>query len=50
MGAMLRKPTPMRHEVEMVTLEETVLKDHLPRKIDAAVAFEFIRAKVAHLY
>ena len=47
---MLKKPTPMQHELEMVTLEELVPKDHLLRKIDAAVDFEFIREKVAHLY
>lgn len=40
----------MQHELEMVTLEELVPKDHLLRKIDAAVDFEFIREKVAHLY
>lgn len=34
----------------MVTLEELVPKNHLPRQIDAAVDFEFIRTKVAHLY
>ncbi|CAJ6184012.1 transposase [Burkholderia pseudomallei] len=34
----------------MVTLEELVPKDHLLRQIDATVDFEFIRAKVAHLY
>jgi transposase len=50
MGVMLRKPTPMQHELEMVTLEELVPKDHLLRKIEAAVDFEFIREKVAHLY
>ncbi|WP_459203838.1 IS1182 family transposase [Ralstonia pseudosolanacearum] len=47
---MLKRPTPAQHELEMVTLEELVPKDHLLRKIDAAVDFEFIRAKVAHLY
>ena len=47
---MLKKPTPAQHELEMVTLEELVPKDHLLRKIDAAVDFEFIRQKVAHLY
>ena len=47
---MLRKPTPAQHELEMVTLEELVPKDHLLRKIEAAVNFEFIREKVAHLY
>jgi transposase len=50
MSLMLKKPTPMQHELEMVTLEELVPKDHLLRKIDAAVDFEFIREKVAHLY
>ena len=47
---MLKTPTPAQHELEMVTLEELVPKDHLLRKIDAAVDFEFIREKVAHLY
>jgi len=40
----------MQHELEMVTLEELVPKDHLLRKIEAAVNFEFIREQVAHLY
>jgi transposase len=47
---MLKTPPPIQHELEMVTLEELVPKDHLLRKIDAAVDFEFIREKVAHLY
>ena len=47
---MLKTPTPVQHELEMVTLEELVPKDHLLRKIEAAVDFEFIRAKLAHLY
>ena len=50
MSLMLKKPAPVQHELEMVTLEELVPKDHLLRKIDAAVDFEFIREKVAHLY
>ncbi|BAO89082.1 transposase [Caballeronia cordobensis] len=50
MSAMLKKPTPTQHELEMVTLEELVPKEHLLRKIDAAVDFEFIREKVTHLY
>lgn len=50
MDVMLKNPTPMQHELEMVTLEELVPQDHLLRKIEAAVDFEFIRAKVAHLY
>jgi transposase len=47
---MLKTPTPVQHELEMVTLEELLPKGHLLRKIDAAVDFEFIREKVAHLY
>ncbi|KOS84030.1 hypothetical protein DO61_2254 [Burkholderia mallei] len=47
---MLKTPMPTQHELEMVTLEELVPKDHLLRQIDAAVDFEFLRAKVAHLY
>jgi hypothetical protein len=50
MGPMLKKPTPMHHELETVTLEELAPEDHLLRKIDAAVDFEFVREKVAHLY
>ncbi len=34
----------------MVTLEQLVPKDHLVRKIDKAIDFEFIRDEVAHLY
>ncbi|MDN6885006.1 transposase, partial [Variovorax sp. CAN2819] len=47
---MLKSPTPAQQELEMVTLEMLVPQDHLLRKIDAAVDFEFIRAKVSHLY
>lgn len=47
---MLRKPTPMQHELEMVTLESLVPADHLLRKIAGAIDFEFIRPRVAHLY
>ncbi|MET5012858.1 IS5/IS1182 family transposase, partial [Burkholderia pseudomallei] len=46
---MLKTPMPTQHELEMVTLEELVPKDHLLSQIDAAVDFEFIRAKEAHL-
>lgn len=34
----------------MVTFEELVPEDHLVRKIDAAIDFEFIRDTVAHIY
>lgn len=49
-GGMLKSPTPAQQELEMVTLEMLVPGDHLLRKIEAAVDFEFIRSKVAHLY
>ncbi|WP_155635930.1 hypothetical protein [Burkholderia stagnalis] len=44
---MLKTPTLAQHELERVTLEERVPKDHLLRQIDAAVDVEFIRDKVA---
>lgn len=47
---MLKAPTPAQQQLEMVTLEMLVPQDHLLRKIDATVDFEFIRAQVAHLY
>lgn len=47
---MLREPTPIQHELEMVTLESLVPANHLLRMIDAAVNFEFIRDRVKHLY
>lgn len=47
---MLREPSPRQSELEMVTLESLVPKDHLLRKIDAAIDLSFIRSKVAHLY
>ncbi|MEG3641655.1 IS1182 family transposase, partial [Magnetococcus sp. PR-3] len=36
--------------MEMVTLSSLVPEDHLLRKIDAAIEFEFIRDRVRHLY
>ncbi|MBB3258371.1 transposase [Paraburkholderia bannensis] len=47
---MLKKPTPAHYELEMVTGEELVRNEHLLRKNEAAVDFEFIRQQVAHLY
>ncbi|EQB3323289.1 IS1182 family transposase [Klebsiella variicola] len=47
---MLKAPSPQQYQLEMVTLEELVPKDHLVRKVDAAIDFEFIRAEVEHLY
>lgn len=47
---MLKEPTPQQFQFEMVTLDERVPEDHLVRKIDAAIDFEFIRDAVRHLY
>ncbi|WP_103415280.1 IS1182 family transposase [Vibrio hyugaensis] len=47
---MLQDPSPQQYEFEMVTMEQLVPKDHLVRKIDKAIDFEFIRDQVAHLY
>ena len=47
---MLKTPSPQQYQLEMVTLEELVPKNHLVRKVDAAIDFEFIRAEVEHLY
>ncbi|MCF3096441.1 IS5/IS1182 family transposase, partial [Aeromonas australiensis] len=47
---MLREPAPQQFEIEMVTLEELVPQDHLLRKIDKFISFEFIRDKVRHCY
>ena len=47
---MLKTPAPSQHELEMVTLEQLVPKDHLLRLIDCHIAFDFIRERTAHLY
>ena len=47
---MLKDPMPAQQQLEMVTLEMLVPKDHLLRKIEATVDFSFIRDQVAHLY
>jgi len=36
---MLKQPSPQQYQLEMVTLEELVPKDHLVRKVDADVDF-----------
>lgn len=50
MTAMLKEPTPRQHTLEIVILEDLVPADHLLRKIDKHIDFEFIRDKVRHLY
>ena len=47
---MLKDPSPQQHELEMVTLEQLVPKDHLVRQVDRHIDFEFIRHEVSHLY
>lgn len=47
---MLKEPAPQQYQFEMVTLDELVPEDHLVRKVDAAIDFEFIRDAVKHLY
>ena len=47
---MLKEPTAQQHELEMVCLESLVPDNHLLRKIDQYIDFEFIRARVRHLY
>ena len=47
---MLKKPIPHQTALEMVSIEGLVPRDHLLRKIEAAVDFSFIRDRVAGLY
>lgn len=46
----LKKPSPEQTALEMVTLDSLVPKDHLLRKIEAAIDFSFIHDGVAGLY
>ena len=48
-GKML-KSNLTQQEIEMVTLDSLVPKDHLVRKLDKAIDLNFIRNRVAHLY
>lgn len=48
--AMLKIPSPRQHTLEMVILDDLVPVDHLLRKVDNSIDFEFIRDKVRHLY
>jgi len=47
---MLKPPAPVQYELEMVTLEDLVPKDHLLRLIDRYIRFDFILDATAHLY
>ncbi|CAI2042059.1 Uncharacterised protein [Serratia fonticola] len=47
---MLKEPSPQQYQIKTIPHDQLVLEDHLVRKIDAAIDFEFIRDAVAHLY
>lgn len=47
---MLKKPEAQQGEMELVSIEALVPSSHLLRKIDRAVDFSFIHARVKHLY
>ena len=47
---MLKKPQPQQTELEMVSLESLVPRDHLLRKICAVIDFSFIHDRVSGLY
>ena len=47
---MLKPASPTQTELEMVTLESLVPKDHLLRLIDQHISFEFIRTECQSLY
>lgn len=47
---MLKNTTSPQYEIEMISLEQLVPKDHLVRKVAKAIDFDFIRDEEAHLY
>lgn len=47
---MLRREEGHQNELEFISLEELVPKDHLLRKIESKIDFTFIYDKVEHLY
>lgn len=47
---MLKPAYPAQTELEMVTLEQLVPKDHLLRLLDQYIQFDFIREATQHLY
>ena len=47
---MLKPAYPAQTELEMVTLEQLVPKDHLLRLVDQHIRFDFIREATQHLY
>lgn len=47
---MLKNIVSPQYELEMINLEQLLLKDHLVRKVAKAIDFEFIHEDVVHLY
>ena len=47
---MLKERSSIQSELELVSIETLVPKDHLLRKIDKIIDFSFIYEKVRHLY
>lgn len=46
---MLKELSPQQYQFETIILDERMPEDHLVRKIDATIDFEFIRDAVRHL-
>ncbi len=46
----LKNSLSPQYELEMISLEQHVPKDHLVRKIDKAIDVKFIRDEVAYLH
>ncbi|OBX00101.1 transposase, partial [Gallibacterium anatis] len=44
---MLKNTPSLQYEIEMISLEQLVPKDHLVRKVTKAIDFDFIRDEVA---
>ena len=47
---MLKNTSSPQYELEMISLEQLVPKDHLVRKVAKTIDFEFIWDEVVHLY
>ena len=44
------KPVTRQEKLEFISIEEMVPKDHLLRKIDATIDFEFVKERLYPLY
>lgn len=47
---MLKKPQPQQYELEMVCIEQLVPQDHLLRKVDKQIKFDFVRERMKNQY